>query len=320
MQLTEVQKNALIAFGISVGAGLTVAAGIAIAEALRPPEEPPAKHSVSIQATTGGTTDPAPGFYTYDFSTSVTVKAITFEDYEFKGWYLNGENVGTQETLTFTVNEQNVLIASFEEIGAPPLIPAFIKPVQNCVSEDWWKIWTVAGYHTALALEHDFFNGGFVKFKICDSAGNGVPDQLLCVYSDPMPDVTDYGFLGLGIPSRVHTIDDPLLLGSDSEGVVAVPVKYLWQELGSDYRDTIGQAGKAKSQCFPFFDWDTYFPVYHGLTCGFNCVWRNWQRLKNPIYRTLNPIHCYWHENPNLLVYGDAYADCMVKIEPSKDF
>jgi len=318
MPLTEFQKNVAVGFGVSVAASLTVAGIIAAVEALTPEEEA-ARHSLSLEATAGGTTDPPPGFLKYEVSTSITVKAIAFEGYEFKGWYLNGEHAGSPETFTLTVHEQNVLIASFIEIGAPPLIPAFIRPIQNCAAEDWWKITEPGGYNAALRLAHDFINRGFVKFKICDNAGNGVPDQLLCVYSDPMPDVTDYGFLGLGIPPTVHTIENPLLLGSDSEGVVAIPATYLWMETGN-YQNTIGQSGKAQCQCFPLFDWHWHFPVYDGLAAGFSCVWRNWQRLKHPIYRTLNPIHCYWQPNPNLLVYGDAYADCVVKIEESKEF
>lgn len=319
MPLTEVQKNALVGFGISVGAGLTVAAAIAIAEALRPPEEV-AKHSVSIEATTGGTTDPSPGFYKYDEATSLTVWAITFEGYEFKGWYLNGDFVGDQETLTFTVNEQNLLIASFQEIGAPPLIPAYIKPIQDCRAEEWWRVREeYHGYDSPLWIEHDFFNNGFIKFKICDAAGNGVPGQVIAVYSDPQPDITDYGFVKIA-GLKVHTVNNPLILGSDGDGVVSVPIKYEWLEPDSDYKETIGAGGKAMNTCLPIPGEHWHYPLYNGIRAGWTCIWREFVRLLHPLYRTINPIHAYWVDNPDLPVWGDCYADCVIKIEPSKSY
>ena len=44
-----------------------------------------------------------------------------------------------------------------------------------------------------------------------------------------------------------------------------------------------------------------------------------WERLRNPLYRNFNPVHCYWLDNPNLTVLGDAMSDCMVKFEESKN-
>jgi len=315
MPLTEVQKNLLVGFGVSVVAGLTVATAIAIAEALRPGEAP-AKHSLSVEATPGGTTDPPPGFYKYDEATSVTVTAIVFEGYEFKGWHLNGENVGSQETLTLTVYEQNILIASFEEIGAPPLLPSYIKPIQNCVAEDWWHTW-VEG--RTLRLGQDFMVHGFVKFKICDAAGNGVPDQQLAVYGDVQPDITDYGFMYIN--GRCPELSTPEILTSDSAGVVAAKIGYKWYEPNSDFRGTIGYGGQAVYHTpLGIPSETTVYPIWDGYTVGWPRYWTRFERKRHPIYRTLNPVHVYWVDNPNLMVYGDCIADCVVKIEPSKNY
>ncbi|MDP2104661.1 MAG: hypothetical protein Q8J76_01600 [Desulfobulbaceae bacterium] len=326
MPLTEDERNILLGAGVVTVTVLTAAAIIAAVQAI--PEEAPAKHSISIQATKGGTTEPAPGFYTYDEATSITVTAIAFEGYEFKGWYLNGEYAGVQQALTLTVSGQNVLIASFEETGAPPLIPAYIRPVQNCVTEDWWKAWVIwKGFLVGdvLQLGHDFFNYGFVKFKICDAAGNGVPGQFLAVYTDPMPDVTDFGSLKF-LDGLVHTRDNPLILQSDGDGVVTAGLGYEWFEPGCPttgaycFRDTIGRSGKIHWVRLPWINegW-TGPPVWHDLYYLPPADITEWERLLNPVYRNLNAVHCYWVDNPSLLVQGDAIADCMVKIMPSKN-
>lgn len=314
-KLTELQTRVLMGFGVVVVSGLTLAAIKAVLEV----EAVPSEHSVSIESTSGGRTEPASGFYVLDKPTVMTVTAIAFAGYVFKGWYLNGEFAGDKTTLSFTVEGQNLLIASFEEIGAPPLIPAYVRPVQNCVATDWWDVDTTTELLThTLHLYHDLFSDGFVKFKICDAAGNGVPDQLIAMYTDPMPDVTDYGELLIGKRLYPTTAGSPLIYMTDDEGIVSMPCRYRWNEPNSDYRYTIGQGGKVQQVCFPFIYSDIY-PIHDGHYILKPCAYTKFTRVKNPIYRTLNPVHAYWVDNPGLAVWGDAFADCLVKLMPSHD-
>ena len=281
---------------------------------------PPGKYAVTIEATEGGTTDPAPNTYYYDSETTLTVAATVFEGYEFKGWYLNGEFQSSDLTFTFTTSGTDLLIASFQETGAPPLIPAYIKPIQNCKAEHWWKSWIeksgVILENKFIKIGTDYFNEGFIKFKICDVAGNGVADQQIAVYTEPQPDPTDFGFVLLN--GEVHDIGNPLILTSDSEGVVVAKVTYKWVEPDSDYRNTIGTGGSAHWTC-PLSWGDTY-PIYVDAWMGYLCRWDSFTRKKHPIFRNLNLVHAYWVDNPNLLVYGDCVADCMVKIEGDKEY
>lgn len=324
MPLSEFERDVLIGAGVVTAGGL-IAAGILQALAAAPRAE--AKNSVSIEATTGGTTSPAPGFYTFDYATTLSVEATAFEGYFFAGWYLNGSMVSTDLAHQLQVEGQNVLIASFEPVGGPTLIPAFVKPIQNCVSTHWWRTWKEPEYGGAgiflrdrLHLETDYYADGFVKFKICDNAGNGVPDQILCLYTDPMPDVTEYGTLLLGysaIGARYAPFSDPVLIVTDGDGIATVRTRYVWYKSG-DYKETIGRAGKVHYSSW----WSNgdITPIFDLLQSPTYTYFVSFTRLLHPIYRNLNTVHAYWQDNPNLLVYGDAVVDCNVKIEDSKNY
>lgn len=320
MPLSDDERNLIIGGGLVAGATLTAAILYSVLAA--GPEGVSAKHSLSVEATSGGTTSPVPGFFKFDVPTVISVSAVVYEGFEFKGWYLNTVFAGEDLTLQVTVEGQNLLIASFEEINAPPLIPAYIKPIQNCSAEEWWHVWKETIYgslgiaeYDLLHLEHDFYIDGFVKFKICDNAGNGVPDQEICVWADPMPDVTDFGHLLLAgaEPSR----ENPLTYVSDGDGVVAVPVRYKWVEFGN-HKETIGRAGRVHYSAW----WTSgdVSPIFDLLASAWYTSFTSFTRLLQPLYRTLNAVHAYWKSNPDLLVQGDAIADCIVKLEASHEF
>jgi len=321
MSLTEEERAVLFGGAVVTVTALTAAAIVA---ALEGPEKVAAKHSLVIQATAGGTTSPAPDYYEFAEPSNVTVSPTAFEGYTFKGWYLNGNFAGTTIPFTFLVSDQNLLIASFEKSDGSVLIPAYVKPVQNCVAEDWWHTWkeTVLGdlgfpVLDILHLEHDFFSRGFIKFKICDAAGNGVSGQQLAVYTEPMPDVTDFGVLLIGSPPLSHEKANPLILVTDGAGECAVLSYYKWTETG-EFKETVGRAGRV--HWGSWFDHGDITPIYNLLKSPMYTAFTSFTRLLNPIYRTVNSVHAYWRDNPNLAVWGDAYADCNVKIEPSKEY
>ena len=59
----------------------------------------PGPYSLIIISTEGGTTSPAPGTYVYNATSYVQVAAMTYENYTFDHWELDGYNVtGTNET------------------------------------------------------------------------------------------------------------------------------------------------------------------------------------------------------------------------------
>jgi hypothetical protein len=305
------KRSAAIVAGASV-IGLGVAVLIDKLVHAKPAEGK--QYTLSLEATKGGTTNPKPGYYTYDSPTSVTVTAIPESGYLFDGWYLSGEKVDTGLTYTVDVSGNVLLVASFVEEGAPPLIPAYIRPTQNCSTEEWWRARKQnTSLQSFLYLEQSKWIGGYVKFKICDAAGNGVKGQSIAIYTDPNPDELSYGYVYLN--DAEHTSANPLILTSDAEGVVSVKVTYKWIEPNSNYQYTIGQAAKAHWVCLKYvWEGDTY-PIYDGATLTIPCYWESITRLRHPIYRNPNYIHAYWVDNPSLPVWGDAMADCMIKIE-----
>lgn len=86
---------------------------------------------LKIEATAGGTTNPAPGTYTYAAGSQVQVTAFPSSGYVFDHWELNGTNVGTATTYTVTMNNNYVLKAFFKTAPAPPTVS--ISPMSTSI-------------------------------------------------------------------------------------------------------------------------------------------------------------------------------------------
>lgn len=70
--------------------------------------------TLTISALTGGTTDPSPGYHTYDYGTEVKIRAIVDSGYKFNGW--SGDASGTSNPITITMDEDKSVIATFSKI------------------------------------------------------------------------------------------------------------------------------------------------------------------------------------------------------------
>ena len=70
-------------------------------------------YNLTITATVGGTTNPAPGTYCYTANSTVQVTAIPDANYLFDHWELDGSNVSSANPYTVTMNQDHVLIAVF---------------------------------------------------------------------------------------------------------------------------------------------------------------------------------------------------------------
>jgi PKD repeat protein len=73
----------------------------------------PRTYKLTITTTTGGTTTPAPGTYTYTEGTNATVTAIPDANYKFVYWELNGSNVGSNNPIIILMNASYTLKAYF---------------------------------------------------------------------------------------------------------------------------------------------------------------------------------------------------------------
>jgi len=70
-------------------------------------------HTLTITVTAGGMTNPAPGTYTYDVPTNVTVTAIPFNNYRFDHWEYDSINIGSANPVTVYVGSNHTLHAVF---------------------------------------------------------------------------------------------------------------------------------------------------------------------------------------------------------------
>jgi len=85
-----------------------------------PPAPPPTpKHTLTIKTTTGGTTEPTPGSYTYNEGTQVKVTAKPDSGYAFDYWLVDGSK-STDNPVTITMNSNKTVEAHFKSAPPPP--------------------------------------------------------------------------------------------------------------------------------------------------------------------------------------------------------
>jgi uncharacterized repeat protein (TIGR02543 family) len=82
--------------------------------------------TLELYCTTGGTTDPLPGRYTYPDGSTVTIEAIPSSGYQFSGWSRDAS--GTTNPLTLTMNKDYVVVANFSQISARYTLSVSVSP------------------------------------------------------------------------------------------------------------------------------------------------------------------------------------------------
>ena len=83
----------------------------------------PTYYTLTISASSGGTTSPAPGTYSYQEGTIVSVTAIPNTNYAFDYWELDGAYAGTENPITITMDSDHTLKAYFTYSPPPPPPP-----------------------------------------------------------------------------------------------------------------------------------------------------------------------------------------------------
>jgi len=94
---------------------------------------PPPTYNLTITTTVGGTTNPAPGTYTYTANASVQVTAIPNADYLFDHWELDTINVGSTNPYTVLMDNNHTLKAVFTYSPPPPSLSASISPLSASI-------------------------------------------------------------------------------------------------------------------------------------------------------------------------------------------
>jgi len=76
----------------------------------------PPTYTLTITSTSGGTTDPVPGSYSYDKGAVVSVTAIPNSGYVFDCWKLDGVNAGSDNPIVVTITADHTLHALFKPV------------------------------------------------------------------------------------------------------------------------------------------------------------------------------------------------------------
>jgi len=127
---------------------------------------------LTISATSGGTTTPAPGTYAHSLGTVVTVTATPVAHYRFIGW--TGDATGTANPLSLTMTGNKSVTAKFQRIIYPPANFTGIKKVNRGV--------LVSEYINVLKWEAHPNNVNIIKYRLYLQSGTTF--QLLAEF-DP---------------------------------------------------------------------------------------------------------------------------------------
>jgi parallel beta-helix repeat protein len=93
---------------------------------------PPPTYALTITTTIGGTTDPAPGTYSYIVNSTVQVTAIPSANYVFDHWELDTVNVGSANPYTVPMDKDHTVKAVFTPI--PPPLSASMNPLSASIN------------------------------------------------------------------------------------------------------------------------------------------------------------------------------------------
>ena len=123
---------------------------------------PPPTYTLTITATIGGTTDPAPGTYSYTANSTVQVTAIPEANYLFDYWELDSINVGSANPYTVYMDKDHTLEAVFSPI--PPPLSASVSPLSASilVGQSVTFTSTVSGGYTPYSYQW-YLNGAPVS-------------------------------------------------------------------------------------------------------------------------------------------------------------
>jgi hypothetical protein len=209
-----------------------------------------------ISAGEGGTTDPPPGVYTKKLNEKVTITAVPDEGYTYGTWTVDGADWGHLPSITITMDANHTVICTFWKGGQPPptypvnLIPLGTIDVLTNIGakvldhkiDDKYAPGTVCfvyNYYT-----EDWTTTGLVevpiKFQAVDSAGKGVPDIDVAMWTETIQDQSKYRGIIL-LNRKQTTMQAPVTVKTDSQGIAQAKVAYLYG-LEDDHKTICGDA------------------------------------------------------------------------------
>uniref|UniRef100_A0A6M3L256 Bacterial repeat domain-containing protein n=1 Tax=viral metagenome TaxID=1070528 RepID=A0A6M3L256_9ZZZZ len=223
-------ENMLIAGGVAavaLGAGILLLRG-------------GAKVYLTIAEPLTGTTDPAPGDHLYNVGETVLIKAIPGPVYPYvQAWTVDGASKGTDESIYVTMNMDHRVTVTFTSDNPPPeRIPASIlnltaeMPASVSLKQPFHGYWELLANRKRTYLIYPYDADNFlldrftyreIQFKVVDPYG--LPVGNAPVYVN-VAQTNDYNNGRLYIADTPSSPTNPILMYSDAQGIVKVPVAY----------------------------------------------------------------------------------------------
>jgi parallel beta-helix repeat protein len=185
---------------------------------------PPPTYTLTITTTVGGTTDPAPGTYSYTANSTVQVTAIPNVNYLFEYWELDGINVDSANPYSVYMDKDHTLKAVFSPVQPPLSVSASPLSASILVGQSVTFTSTVSGGYTPYSYQW-YLNGPpvsganatswkftpttsgiyYVYLKVTDAKGNTTQSQTARITAATVP------VGGYSIPIQVQTKAEPVL-------------------------------------------------------------------------------------------------------------
>jgi hypothetical protein len=137
-------------------------------------------YQLSIISTAGGTTNPAPGIYTYVNGTQVVITAVPYNGYSFDNWLLDGLKT-TQNPITIIMNANHTLEAYFIDDIPPEISDPWQDPPANNVQPL---------QNVTVRVNVTDFGTGIKNVTLWYSLDNGASWTILNMTALPMPSDT----------------------------------------------------------------------------------------------------------------------------------
>ena len=185
---------------------------------------PPPTYTLTITTTVGGTTDPAPGTYSYTANSTVQVTAIPNVNYLFEYWELDGINVDSANPYSVYMDKDHTLKAVFSPVQPPLSVSASPLSASILAGQSVTFTSTVSGGYTPYSYQW-YLNGApvsgatsntwaftsttsgiyYIYLKVTDAKGNITQSQTARITAATVP-VGGYSF-----PIQVQTKAEPII-------------------------------------------------------------------------------------------------------------
>jgi len=228
---------------IAVLAGGTVIVGLAAYAIVKAMGNQTTGKILQIQASEGGTTNPAPSpsGISEPAGQVVTITATPNSGYTIGTWLLDGVEVGNGSSIQVTMDMNHSVIVTFWQGGIPPpSYPVAITSTGSVTAIGFYgcKIELgVANIISKISVHNCDQNWTWdnwaqypMTFKVIDASGKGVPNIPVTLYPDLFPDNgNNAGLTGyLATNLYPHSSSDPLQLTTDVNGLVTFTLTYVY--------------------------------------------------------------------------------------------